>query len=145
MAKKDDLIKKYQVHKSDTGSAQVQIILLTFQMAELASHLKDHHKDFDSKRGLLKMVNKRRKLLSYLENQDPEKYKKLATDLKLKQKTTAKSIAKKTVRQPVKKAIAKKRKSTKKTKKKKPLNSVRGKQKKTANAKAGSKKTSKTK
>jgi small subunit ribosomal protein S15 len=82
--KNEKLVEKYKEHNKDTGSVGVQIILLTGQIAELVEHLKEHNKDHDSRRGLLKMVNKRRKLLNYLNKTEPEKYLKLIADLKLK-------------------------------------------------------------
>ena len=79
-----DLIKKYQTHKNDTGSAEVQIVLLTEKVMDLAKHLKKHAKDFDSRRGLLIMVGKRRRLLNYLKKNDQKTYEKLIKDLGLK-------------------------------------------------------------
>lgn len=79
-----DLVKKYQTHKKDTGSADVQVILLTQKIAELAKHLKKHTKDSDSRRGLLIMVGKRRRLLNYLQKNEPKTYDKLIKDLGLK-------------------------------------------------------------
>ncbi len=84
MVKTPDLIKKYQTHKKDTGSAEVQAVLLTEKILELAKHLKKHQKDSDSRRGLLIMVGKRRRLLNYLKNSDPKTYEKLIKDLGLK-------------------------------------------------------------
>jgi len=81
---KVDLVKKYQTHKKDTGSADVQVILLTEKIAELAKHLKKHAKDSDSRRGLLIMVGKRRRLLNYLQKNEPKTYDKLIKDLGLK-------------------------------------------------------------
>lgn len=81
---KVDLIKKYQSHKNDTGSTDVQVALLTQKIADLAKHLKKHNKDQDSRRGLLMMVGKRRRLLNYLKKNDPKKYEKLIKDLGLK-------------------------------------------------------------
>lgn len=81
---KPDLIKKYQSHKNDTGSSEVQVALLTEKIMELAKHLKKHAKDSDSRRGLLMMVGKRRKLLNYLKKSDVKKYEKLIKDLGLK-------------------------------------------------------------
>lgn len=81
---KPDLIKKYQTHKNDTGSSEVQVALLTEKIMELAKHLKKHAKDSDSRRGLLMMVGKRRKLLNYLKKSDVKKYEKLIKDLGLK-------------------------------------------------------------
>lgn len=79
-----DLIKKYQTHKNDTGSTDVQVALLTEKIMQLAKHLKKHAKDQDSRRGLLMMVGKRRRLLNYLKKNDPKKYEKLIKDLGLK-------------------------------------------------------------
>jgi small subunit ribosomal protein S15 len=81
---KIDLIKKYQTHKNDTGSTDVQVALLTEKIAELAKHLKKHNKDQDSRRGLLMMVGKRRRLLNYLKKNDTKQYEKLIKDLGLK-------------------------------------------------------------
>jgi len=81
---KVDLIKKYQSHKNDTGSTDVQVALLTEKILELAKHLKKHNKDQDSRRGLLMMVGKRRRLLNYLKKNDVKKYEKLIKDLGLK-------------------------------------------------------------
>ena len=79
-----DIVKKYQTHKNDTGSTEVQVALLTEKIMELAKHLKKHAKDSDSRRGLLMMVGKRRRLLNYLKKSDPKKYEKLIKDLGLK-------------------------------------------------------------
>lgn len=79
-----DLVKKYQTHKKDTGSAEVQVVLLTQKILELAKHLRKHAKDSDSRRGLLIMVGKRRRLLNYLKRGDPKTYEKLIKDLGLK-------------------------------------------------------------
>lgn len=84
MSEKQDLVKKYQSHKNDTGSTDVQVALLTQKIAELAKHLKKHNKDQDSRRGLLMMVGKRRRLLNYLKKNDVKKYEKLIKDLGLK-------------------------------------------------------------
>lgn len=81
---KIDLIKKYQSHKNDTGSTEVQVALLTEKIMELAKHLKKHAHDSDSRRGLLMMVGKRRRLLNYLKKSDSKKYDKLIKDLGLK-------------------------------------------------------------
>jgi len=79
-----DLVRKYQTHKKDTGSAEVQVVLLTEKIKELAKHLKKHAKDSDSRRGLLIMVGKRRRLLNYLKKINPKIYEKLIKDLGLK-------------------------------------------------------------
>jgi len=81
---KVDLIKKYQTHKDDTGSTEVQVALLTEKIMELAKHLKKHAKDSDSRRGLLMMVGKRRRLLNYLKKSNLKQYEKLIKDLGLK-------------------------------------------------------------
>lgn len=81
---KVDLIKKYQSHKDDTGSTEVQIAILTKKISELTKHLKEHKKDFDSRRGLLMMVGKRRRLLNYLKKLEEERYNKLIADLGLR-------------------------------------------------------------
>lgn len=83
-AAKEDLVKKYQTHKNDTGSTEVQVAILTKKVSELTKHLKEHKKDFDSRRGLLMMVGKRRRLLNYLRKNDEEKYTKIIADLGLK-------------------------------------------------------------
>ena len=80
---KQDIIKKFAREKGDTGSPEVQIALLSIQIDKLVAHLKEHKKDVHSRRGLLSMVAKRRRLLSYLQRRDEERYKKLITDLKL--------------------------------------------------------------
>jgi len=78
-----DIIKKYAREKGDTGSPEVQIALLSEQITKLAEHLKEHKKDVHSRRGLLSMVAKRRRLLNYLKEKDEERYTKLAKELKL--------------------------------------------------------------
>jgi small subunit ribosomal protein S15 len=81
---KNAIIKKFQVHKDDTGSPEVQIAILTKEIAQVSDHLKIHRKDNHSRRGLLKMVGNRRRLFRYLKNEDPKRYEKLADKLKLK-------------------------------------------------------------
>ena len=82
--KKSATIKKYQHGTSDTGSSEVQIALLTSRINELTEHFKLHKKDNHSRRGLIQMVEKRKKLLAYLEGEDPEAYKKLISQLDLR-------------------------------------------------------------
>lgn len=82
--KKADIIKKHQTHEKDTGSAEVQIAVTTSRIKELTSHLKKHPKDKHSRRGLLAMVNKRRKLLRYLEKNAPKSYRSIVKELGLK-------------------------------------------------------------
>ena len=82
--KKERIIEKYKVHAKDTGSPQVQIAILTEEMKELSEHLKTHKKDFSSRRGLLKKVGERRRLLKYLLREDPKGHAELSEKLKLK-------------------------------------------------------------
>ena len=79
-----DLTKKYRSHKGDNGSTDIQIIGITDKMTALTSHLATHAKDNDSRRGLLMMVGKRRRLLNYLKRQDEPTYGKLVADLGLR-------------------------------------------------------------
>ena len=81
---KSNIIQKFQINEKDTGSANVQAAILTKQIEELSTHLKKHKKDLHSKRGLLKMVSKRRKMLDYLSKTDEKKYKKVIKELGLK-------------------------------------------------------------
>jgi small subunit ribosomal protein S15 len=83
-AKKEKLIKKFRTHESDTGSPQVQIAILSEEVKELTNHLKTHRKDFSSRRGLVKKVAERRRLLKYLERENEAAYKKLIEELGLK-------------------------------------------------------------
>ena len=80
---KQKIIKKFAREKGDTGSPEVQIALLSEQINNIANHLKDHKKDVHSRRGLLSMVAKRRRLLNYLKKKDEERYKNLIKELKL--------------------------------------------------------------
>ena len=81
---KEKIIKKYRTHDTDTGSPQVQIAILTEEIKDLTEHLKQHKHDFSSRRGLLKKVSERRKLLKYLQKENFEQFKDLATKLKLR-------------------------------------------------------------
>lgn len=83
-AEKTKIIKEYKLHDLDTGSAEVQIALLTEEIKRLLLHLKEHAKDFHSKRGLLKMVAKRKKLLSYLKGTDTRRYNKVIKQIGVK-------------------------------------------------------------
>jgi len=82
--KEKSLVEKYRSHKSDTGSTEVQIALLSEKMTTLVKHLKKHPKDLDSRRGLLSMIGKRRRLLNYLRRSEPKKYEKIIADLGLR-------------------------------------------------------------
>ncbi len=81
---KSDIIKEHQAHGKDTGSPQVQVAILTERINLLTEHLKVHPKDNHSRRGLIMMVGKRRKLLSYLQQKDKEGYQKLLERLELR-------------------------------------------------------------
>jgi small subunit ribosomal protein S15 len=80
---KEDIIKKYRTHKTDTGSAEVQIALLTEEISELAEHLKKHKKDNSSRRGLLKKVSQRKKFLDYLKREDEKRFDAIKKKLKI--------------------------------------------------------------
>ena len=82
--KKQEIINQYRRDEKDTGSSEVQIALLTERINELTEHLKVHKKDNHSRRGLLKMVGKRRNLLNYLAKKDEESYKTLVEKLGLR-------------------------------------------------------------
>ncbi len=84
IADKDEIIQKYQLHPTDRGSAPVQVALLTQRINELTDHFRTHPKDHHSRRGLLKMVGKRRRLLEYLRRTDVTRYRELITDLGLR-------------------------------------------------------------
>jgi len=81
--KKEKIIKERQIHKTDTGSAEVQIAMLSENINKVLNHLKKHPKDNHSRRGLLKMVVKRRRLLKYLERKNKRKYRSLSEELGL--------------------------------------------------------------
>lgn len=81
---KDAIIRKFQIHKDDTGSPEVQIAVLTKEIEQVSEHLKVHKKDNHSRRGLLKMVGNRRRLLRYLKGEDAKRYDKITDKLKLK-------------------------------------------------------------
>lgn len=82
--KKGDIVAKFQRSKNDTGSPEVQVALLNARINELTDHFKAHVKDHHSRRGLLKMVSRRRKLLDYLKGKSPESYKGLIDSLGLR-------------------------------------------------------------
>lgn len=83
-AKKQEIVSKYGKDGSDTGSTQVQVAMLTARINELSEHLKRNKKDHHGRRGLLVMVGKRKRLLSYLEKSDFDGYKSLIADLGLR-------------------------------------------------------------
>jgi len=82
--RKLEIIEEYRSHEQDTGSAEVQIAILSKRIDELTEHLKVHKKDHHSRRGLLKMVGKRRRLLDYLKDKDVERYRDLIERLGLR-------------------------------------------------------------
>ena len=84
-ASKSKIINDNQLHQADTGSPEVQIALLSEQIAKLTNHLKTHKKDNHSRRGLLQMVGKRRRLLMYLKKKNEERYTQLLEKLDLRQ------------------------------------------------------------
>ncbi|MBW4638227.1 MAG: 30S ribosomal protein S15 [Gloeocapsa sp. UFS-A4-WI-NPMV-4B04] len=75
--RKQELISEYQVHETDTGSTDVQIAMLTERINRLSKHLKGNQKDHSSRRGLLKLIGQRKRLLSYIQNEDRPKYQAL--------------------------------------------------------------------
>ena len=82
--KKQNLIEEFKVHESDTGSTEVQVAILTSRIRELTDHMRIHKKDFHSRRGLLIMVGKRRKLLQYLKDRNFNRYQTLIQQLGLR-------------------------------------------------------------
>jgi small subunit ribosomal protein S15 len=82
--RKLEIIEEYRSHEKDTGSAEVQIAILSKRIDDLTEHLKLHKKDHHSRRGLLKMVGKRRRLLDYLKDKDVERYRELIERLGLR-------------------------------------------------------------
>ena len=81
---REEIIKRYRTHEDDVGSAPVQIAILTARINDLRSHFDAHKKDHHSRRGLLKMVGRRRRLLEYLKRTDAERYAGLIEDLGLR-------------------------------------------------------------
>ncbi|AXF55094.1 30S ribosomal protein S15 [Salicibibacter kimchii] len=84
LERKQEIVDTYKVHDSDTGSPEVQIAILTEQIVELNGHLQTHNKDHHSRRGLLKMVGKRRNLLTYLRKKDITRYRDIIRKLGLR-------------------------------------------------------------
>jgi small subunit ribosomal protein S15 len=79
--RKSSIIEEHKIHETDTGSPEVQIALLTARINQLTEHLKEHKKDFHSRRGLMMMVGRRRRMLEYLSRKDIERYRALVTRL----------------------------------------------------------------
>ena len=82
--RKQALIQEYRAHEQDTGSAEVQIAIMTERISQLTSHLRTHRKDFQCRRGLLQLVGKRRRLLSYISREDVGRYRTLLARLGLR-------------------------------------------------------------
>lgn len=89
---KQKIIKKFATHEGDTGSTQVQVAILTEEITRLTKHLVEHKKDHSSRRGLLKKVGERRRLLRYFASEDPEGYDDLVKKLKLKKRDYGKKV-----------------------------------------------------
>ncbi len=83
-AKKEDLVKQFQVHATDTGSPEVQVALLTERINHLTEHLKANRHDYHTRRGLLRLVGQRRRLLAYLNRKDVARYRSLISRLGLR-------------------------------------------------------------
>ena len=81
---KQEIIQEHQTHEGDTGSPEVQVAVLTKRISHLTDHLRTHKHDFHSRRGLLKLVGKRRRLLKYLQKKDVERYRALIARLGLR-------------------------------------------------------------
>lgn len=81
---REEVIRNYQLHENDRGSTRVQVALLTARINYLTDHFRKHHKDHHSRRGLLKMVGQRRRLLDYLRRTDLEQYRALISELGLR-------------------------------------------------------------
>ena len=80
-AEKQKLIKTHQVHATDTGSAEVQVAMLSKRISKLSDHLQGNIHDYASRQGLLKMIGKRKRLLSYIKNKNPRRYNDLITKI----------------------------------------------------------------
>lgn len=78
---KKQIVTKFRVHKTDTGSPEVQVAILSRRISDLTEHFKTHKKDHHSRRGLLTLVAQRRRLLNYLKKSSPERYQKLIQEL----------------------------------------------------------------
>jgi len=84
MIQKSEIIGKFKIHEKDTGSPEVQVAILSERISHLTEHFKTHKKDHHSRRGLLKLVGQRRRLLDYLKTKDLERYRKLIKNLGLR-------------------------------------------------------------
>ncbi|AHY46705.1 ribosomal protein S15 [Rubrobacter radiotolerans] len=84
VANKEEIIREHQAREGDTGSTEVQVAILSSRISHLTDHLRTHKHDFHSRRGLLKLVGKRRRLLKYLQKKDVERYRALIAKLGLR-------------------------------------------------------------
>jgi len=84
MEQKQDIINRYRLHDADTGSPEVQVAILSERISYLTDHFKSHAKDHHSRRGLIKLVGQRRRLLNYLKNKDIDRYRTLIEQLGLR-------------------------------------------------------------
>jgi small subunit ribosomal protein S15 len=84
MEQKQEIINRYRLHDADTGSPEVQVAILSERISYLTDHFKSHAKDHHSRRGLIKMVGQRRRLLNYLKNKDIDRYRTLIEQLGLR-------------------------------------------------------------
>jgi small subunit ribosomal protein S15 len=82
--RKEEIIREHRTHEGDTGSPEVQVAVLTRRIGHLTEHLREHKHDYHSRRGLLKMVGRRRRLLKYLQKRDVERYRALIAKLGLR-------------------------------------------------------------
>ena len=82
--RKQDVISRYRTHEKDTGSPEVQIAVLSERIVELTDHFKTHKKDHHSRRGMLMLIGRRRRILDYLQKQDPKKYEETINKLDLR-------------------------------------------------------------
>jgi small subunit ribosomal protein S15 len=81
---KNEIIKEYQINEKDTGSSEVQVAILTSRIVQLTEHLRTHRKDYHSRRGLIAMTSRRRKLLDYMKRKDLNRYNELIQRLKIR-------------------------------------------------------------
>ena len=112
--KKDRIIEKYKTHKKDTGSPEVQIAILSSEIKELTEHLKTHKKDYSSRRGLIKKVSQRRKLLQYLQRDNDSSYEKIIKQLRIRRRSEDTIPEKDEVAEAVANAAAEKKEAEKK-------------------------------
>jgi len=89
---KNKVIDKFKTHNEDTGSPEVQVAILTEEVKRLTDHLKEHKKDHSSRRGLLRKIGQRHRLLKYLSKEDPKRYDTLTTKLGLKKKEASAAV-----------------------------------------------------